>query len=116
FPDNVALGLGVAQIFNIPREVALRGMLQAQPDPGAMRIHNYVTPTGNNGHFVNGFAANEPTSTLNIWKRLVELGYPENDPLIIMNCRPDRVDRTEQFAHDFLPHIEIGTLIVVGNI
>lgn len=116
FPDNVALGLAVAKIFNIPKKVALRGMLKAQPDPGAMRIHTYESARGTKAHFVNGFAANEPTSSLKIWERLAELGYPSRDPLIIMNCRPDRVDRTEQFARDFLPHLKIGTLLVVGNV
>lgn len=116
FPDNVALALGVAQIFNIPREIALRGMLKAQADPGAMRIHTYTAPTGSQAYFVNGFAANEPTSTLKIWERLVQLGYPASNPIIIMNCRADRVDRTEQFAKDFLPYLSIGTLVVVGEI
>lgn len=116
FPDNVALGLGVAEIFDIPKNVALRGMLKAQPDPGAMRIHQYVASTSQQAYFVNGFAANEPTSTLNIWNRVVQLGYPAVNPLVIMNCRADRVDRTEQFAEDFLPYIEIGTLLVVGEV
>lgn len=116
FPDNVALGLGVAQIFNIPQDLALRGMLKAQADPGAMRIYAYTAPSGNKAHFVNGFAANEPTSSLKIWERLVQLGYPAANPLLIMNCRADRVDRTEQFAEDFLPYISIGTLLLVGDI
>lgn len=116
FPDNVALALGVASLFEIPKRVALRGMLKAQPDPGAMRIHSYEAKTGRHAYFVNAFAANEPTSSLNIFKRLLQLGYPARDPLIIMNCRADRVDRTEQFARDFLPYIHIGTLIVVGEI
>lgn len=116
FPDNVALGLGVAKIFNIPTHRALRGMLKAQPDPGAMRIHQYTAATNKSAYFVNGFAANEPTSSLKIWERLIQLGYPEKNPLIVMNCRADRVDRTEQFAEDFLPYIQIGTLLVVGEI
>lgn len=116
FPDNVALGLGVAEIFEIPTDLALRGMLQAQPDPGAMRIHQYIAPSGQHAHFVNGFAANEPTSSLNIWDRLSSLNYPTSNPIIIMNCRADRVDRTEQFAADFLPYINIGILLVVGEI
>src|SRR5699024_12448887 len=83
FPDNVALGLGVAKIFNIPTHRALRGMLKAQPDPGAMRIHQYTAATNKNAYFVNGFAANEPTSSLKIWERLIQLGYPEKNPLIV---------------------------------
>ena len=32
-----------------------------------------------------------------------------------MNCRADRVDRTEQFARDVLPRLDIGTLVLIGE-
>lgn len=114
FPDNVALALGVAEALDIPEEQALKGMLKTEPDPGAMRIKKYY---GNDsyGYFVNGFAANDPTSTVRIWERVQEQGYPTADPLVIMNCRADRVDRTFQFADDVLPHIETGSLLVIGE-
>ncbi|MDQ0338519.1 poly-gamma-glutamate synthase PgsB/CapB [Caldalkalibacillus uzonensis] len=111
FPDNAAIALAVAQALGIDEETAKRGMLKAHPDPGALR----VLPLGDHSFFVNGFAANDAASTLNIWQRIQELGYPTADPMVIMNCRPDRVDRTEQFAADVLPHIETDILVLVGQ-
>lgn len=114
FPDNASLALGVAQALGIDEDTAFRGMLNAPPDPGAMRILPLMdakTP----GHFVNGFAANDAASTLNIWKRVKEIGYPTDEPIIIMNCRADRVDRTIQFAEDVLPYIEASDLVLIGE-
>lgn len=114
FPDNASLALGVAQALGIDEDTAFRGMLNAPPDPGAMRILPLMdakTP----GHFVNGFAANDAASTLNIWKRVKEIGYPTDEPIIIMNSRADRVDRTIQFAEDVLPYIEASDLVLIGE-
>src|SRR5699024_10475787 len=57
----------------------------------------------------------EPTSTLNISKQNNDLGYPADKPIIVMNCRADRVDRTKQFAKDVLPQMDIGKLVVIGE-
>ncbi|WP_054948668.1 poly-gamma-glutamate synthase PgsB [Numidum massiliense] len=114
FPENAALALGVARALGIKKEVALQGMLNAHPDPGALRI----LPLGNPdepAYFVNAFAANDAASTLNIWDRVVSLGYPKEKPVVIMNCREDRVDRSEQFAEDVLPHLPIDTLVLIGE-
>ena len=66
FPDNASLALAVAEALGIDEKTAFRGMLNAHPDPGAMRITKFgdaKQPT----FFVNGFAANDASSTLNIW-------------------------------------------------
>lgn len=115
FPENAALALAVAQALNIDEQTAFRGMKNAHPDPGAMRI----TQIGNEivkGYFVNGFAANDPESTLSIWYKVCEKGYDVENPIVVMNCREDRVDRTKQFAKDVLPHMKIGTLISIGRL
>ncbi|SFI61164.1 poly-gamma-glutamate synthase PgsB [Thermoflavimicrobium dichotomicum] len=114
FPENASLALAVAEALGIDEETAFRGMLNAHPDPGAMRILALDT-SDHPPYFVNGFAANDAASTLNIWERVKMLGYPTEDPIVIMNCRPDRVDRTEQFAHDVLPHMQIDTLVLIGT-
>lgn len=114
FPDNASLALAVAEAIGIDEKTARQGMLNAPPDPGAMRI----SPIGHSkepSYFVNGFAANDASSTLNIWKRVEEVGYPTKEPIVIMNCRADRVDRTEQFARDVLPFIPMKTLVVIGE-
>ncbi|MDA2178519.1 poly-gamma-glutamate synthase PgsB [Bacillus cereus] len=114
FPDNASIALAVAEAMGINEETAFRGMLNAQPDPGAMRITRFgetVEPS----YFVNGFAANDASSTLRIWERVSSFKYSEKAPIIIMNCRADRVDRTEQFARDVLPYIEAEILLAIGE-
>jgi poly-gamma-glutamate synthase PgsB/CapB len=114
FPDNASIALAVAEAMGINEEIAFRGMLNAQPDPGAMRITRFgetVEPS----FFVNGFAANDASSTLRIWERVSSFKYSEKAPIIIMNCRADRVDRTEQFAKDVLPYIEAEILLAIGE-
>src|SRR5699024_8022049 len=56
-----------------------------------------------------------PSSTINIWNRILEQGYSSENSIVVMNCRNDRVDRTIQFVEDVLPHLEISTLIVIGT-
>ncbi|ASF40413.1 poly-gamma-glutamate synthase PgsB [Halobacillus halophilus] len=114
FPQNAALSLAVADILEIDREVALRGMLTAPVDPGAMRVHRFGKKRAPK-YFFNGFAANDITSTLNIWERIQELDYPTDEKTVIMNCRSDRVERTIDFAERVLPHIDMDNLIVMGE-
>ncbi len=115
FPDNASITLAVAEALNIDKETALRGMLNAQPDPGAMRVLPFMDKR-EPCFFVNGFAANDAASTLNIWRRIQTTSYPHHDPIIIMNCREDRVDRTELFARDVLPHIQAERLVLIGEV
>ncbi|MDC7778936.1 MULTISPECIES: poly-gamma-glutamate synthase PgsB [Priestia] len=114
FPDNASLALAVAEALDIPEEIAFRGMLNAHPDPGAMRITKFGNPKAP-AFLVNGFAANDAASTLRIWERVGEIGYSVDSPIVIMNCRPDRVDRTEQFARDVLPYIKTDILVLIGE-
>lgn len=111
FDHNVAVALTAARALGISDEVAFEGMLNAHPDPGALTIKD----AGMGAKFVNGFAANEPQSTLEIWELMQDLGYECQDPIVVMNCRPDRVDRTRQFIRDFFPHIPNMTLVVIGE-
>ncbi|KHE72779.1 poly-gamma-glutamate synthase PgsB, partial [Halobacillus sp. BBL2006] len=114
FPQNAALALAVADILEIDREVALKGMLKAPVDPGAMRVHRFGKKRAPK-YFFNGFAANDVTSTLNIWERILELDYPSDESTIVMNCRSDRVERTIDFAEKVLPYIEMDRLIIMGE-
>lgn len=115
FPDNASLALAVGQALGIDTETCFRGMIKANPDPGAMRIIK-IGNSNLNSYFINGFSANDPESTLKIWKRVCEMDYNSTDPIVVINCRPDRVDRTKQFARDVIPYMEIETLIAIGNI
>lgn len=105
------MALAAARALGISDEVALRGMRKAHPDPGALRIQKIRK----DAVFVNAFAANEPSSSLDIWNLVTETDYPWKNPIVVMNCRPDRVDRTQQFIRDFFPLIPNLTLCVIGE-
>ncbi|MCH5198144.1 MAG: poly-gamma-glutamate synthase PgsB [Oscillospiraceae bacterium] len=111
FAHNCSVALAAARAMGIPDEVAFRGMLKADPDPGALSFQEIRK----NAVFVNGFAANEPSSSLEIWEDLKTTDYPLENPIVVMNCRPDRVDRTHQFIKDFFPYIPNLTLVVIGE-
>ncbi len=95
--ENVALALRVCEDLGVSRATALQGMWTAKPDPGAMTAHE-MDFFGRKINFVNGFAANDPESTLQIWKMALER-YPDVEKRIaIFNCRADRPDRSQQLG------------------
>lgn len=114
FAEHVALVYALTDHLGISRDDALAGMRAAAADPYATRL----VPVGGPGQpalFVNAFPANDPVSTLMLWQHLREQGHPEEKLVVIMNCRADRVARTQQFASDVLPHLPIDTLVVLGE-
>lgn len=113
FPENIAIALAVAKALNIDKDTALRGLLNANPDPGALMIH--PLDDKRSAHFVNAFAANDPNSTLMIWQHIGTMGYQTENSMVIVNCRRDRVDRTLQMAEDVLPNMNIDILVAVGE-
>ncbi|MGL4009747.1 poly-gamma-glutamate synthase PgsB [Staphylococcus nepalensis] len=114
FPDNVAIAMGVAEALGINRETALKGMLNAPPDVGAVEI-KYFNANNSTNVYVNAFAANEPQSTKAILAKVESYNYPYQKKVIILNCRSDRVDRTRQFVENFITEIEFDTLICTGK-
>lgn len=113
FPENIAIALAVAKALDINKATALRGILNANPDPGALMIYplDNKSPT----YFVNGFAANDPNSTRMIWEHIKAIGYPTENPMVIVNCRPDRVERSVQLAEEVLPNMDIDILVAMGE-
>jgi poly-gamma-glutamate synthase PgsB/CapB len=112
--EHVALTLAVTRHLGIPDDVAIGGMRAAPPDPFATRL----LPIGNPDDpalFVNAFPANDPESTLGVWRHVLDRGHPEEGLVVIMNCREDRIARTQQFADDVLPALPIDTLVVTGH-
>ena len=109
FPANAVIAYEVANALGISRDVAEAGMLKANPDPGALRIVDVKDPRI---VFVNGFAANEPSSSIAIWERMESKGLTDDRVVVLFNGRPDRVDRTEQFIRDFFPKLPQGTVLI----
>ncbi|MBA7512189.1 Capsule biosynthesis protein CapB [subsurface metagenome] len=114
FKENVSVALRVNKHFGVKEDVALRGMLKANPDPGALKIFK-LTKEGKIIFFVNAFAANDRCSALLIWEKVKKIFDLNNLPVIgIINSREDRALRAIQFAHILAKEIILSKIILVG--
>lgn len=98
FKENVAIALAVAALSGIDRETALAGMLDAAPDPGALTVHRHALAGDRRIVFANIFAANDPESTLMNFELLLERGQLVDPLNLVINCRPDRLERNGQMG------------------
>ena len=114
FKENVSIALQVNKILGVEKEIALRGMLKANPDPGALKILKLVKE-GKIIFFVNAFAANDRSSTLLIWEKVKKIFDLDNLPVIgIINGREDRVLRSIEFSRILATDIILSKIILVG--
>ena len=111
--ENVQLALAVCAEAGIPREVALKGMQNAHPDPGALKkyiIHDCEKTI----HFYNVFAANDPDSSAMIIN-LVTAHLTETEIIIIINTRSDRYFRSQQLV-DAVKPLHYDYLFLTGEL
>ncbi len=112
--ENVALALSVTSWFGIDPAVALKGMHEATPDPGALRVHRmevFGTPIT----FVNAFAANDPDSYKIIWERLAPWRQDGAKLVALVTCRKDRISRAEQLAHLIVNGVAADQYFICGE-
>jgi len=114
FKENVAIALKVAELLGIDRQTALTGMYEAPPDPGVLSVERYLTPEGKRLRFANVFAANDPESTLMNIEQLLDLGAVHRPLNVLINCRPDRVERNGQMGA-LVPHLAPDHVFVIGH-
>ena len=50
-----------------------------------------------------------------ILNKVESYNYPYNKKIIILNCRSDRIDRTQLFVEDFLEDVDYDVLICTGK-
>lgn len=94
FEENVRQALRVAELLNIDREVALRGMLKARPDVGMCGPFDVGQCL-----VINAFAANDPGSTRALFDKTVEERGMAGRPVwLLFNNRGDREFRLGEFA------------------
>ncbi|MFJ7020629.1 poly-gamma-glutamate synthase PgsB [Streptomyces sp. NPDC101117] len=114
FKENVAIALVVAELLGVERKVALQGMYDAPPDPGVLSVERYVAPDGKRLSFANVFAANDPESTLMNINQLLDLGAIRRPLNVVINCRPDRVERNGQMG-EIIPDLQPDNVFVIGH-
>ncbi|WP_234307782.1 poly-gamma-glutamate synthase PgsB [Streptomyces sp. NBRC 110035] len=114
FKENVAIALVVAELLGVEREVALQGMYDAPPDPGVLSVEKYVTEENKRLSFANVFAANDPESTLMNINQLLDLGAIRRPLNVVINCRPDRVERNGHMG-EIIPDLQPDHVFVIGH-
>ncbi|MET7983765.1 MULTISPECIES: poly-gamma-glutamate synthase PgsB [unclassified Streptomyces] len=114
FKENVAIALKVAELLGVERQTALQGMYDAPPDPGVLSVERYVTEEGKKLRFANVFAANDPESTLMNINQLLDLGAIHRPLNVVINCRPDRVERNGQMG-EIIPELDPDKVFVIGH-
>ncbi|GHD89101.1 poly-gamma-glutamate synthase PgsB [Streptomyces naganishii] len=114
FKENVAIALTVAELLGVDRETALQGMYDAPPDPGVLSVERYLTHEDKKLRFANVFAANDPESTLMNINQLLDLGAIHRPLNVVINCRPDRVERNGQMG-EIIPDLDPEHVFVIGH-
>lgn len=113
FKENIAIALAVAGMCGIEREAALRGMIESPPDPGTVAVDDYQVDDRRLS-FANLFAANDPSSTLMNIEQLAERGLITRPLNIVINCRPDRVERNGQMG-ELTGALKPDKIILIGE-
>jgi poly-gamma-glutamate synthase PgsB/CapB len=99
FSENIDLAYAVAKYLDIDDRVIAKGIDKAKHDIGHLKIWKfYVENKKKNLYFVNGFAANDPQSTLNLIAKIKEdLSFSSQRIYGFFNSRSDRAERTLQW-------------------
>jgi poly-gamma-glutamate synthase PgsB/CapB len=112
--ENVALALAVASALDVPRDVALEGMVRAAPDAGALREFP-IDFFGRRLVFVNGFAANDPVATERAWRLTLERHPRATTRVLVINCRLDRPDRSRQLGEALVDWPRADRYLLIGT-
>tara|TARA_B100001996_G_scaffold83597_2_gene61643 strand:- start:2002 stop:3183 length:1182 start_codon:yes stop_codon:yes gene_type:complete len=113
-PQNIAVALKVCDVLGVNKEIALDGMQNSQPDPGALVVNNVDFGRGK-VYFINSMAANDPVSTLQIWNIVKNMFSSKKYFTIYLNCRDDRRSRTQQLLELIYKNIKPQKAIIRGK-
>lgn len=112
--ENVELALKICVDLGVDRQLALRGMQLAHPDPGALTIER-IQMGRESFTVVNGFAANDPESTEKVWELAVERAGAGRTTIALINCRADRADRSQQLGSAVVGWTAADYYVVTGT-
>jgi poly-gamma-glutamate synthase PgsB/CapB len=113
FKENVAIALAVAELLGVNRTSALAGMWAAPPDPGVLAVKRYRHGE-TRLRVANVFAANDPESTLMNIEQLLDRGAIERPLHVVINCRPDRIERNAQMGA-LVSDIDPERVVLIGE-
>jgi poly-gamma-glutamate synthase PgsB/CapB len=113
FKENVAIAIAIADIVGIPRNVAMDGIVRADPDPGVLRMKE-LRILGKRVTWANLFAVNDRESMVVAMEKLVPYMTPETTTVGILNNRSDRERRAIQFAEVAVKDLSFNFLVTFG--
>ena len=113
FKENVAIALVVAELMEIPRDVAMRGMVRADPDPGVLRIKE-LRIGDKRVTWANLFAVNDRESMVAAMLKLDPYITADTTTVGILNNRTDRQRRAMQFADVGVRDLSFHRLVTFG--
>ena len=113
-PANIAVALDACKAAGVTREIAIKGMYKVQPDVGALISWDLLI-NKNKSKFINGMAANDPVSTLQIWEFVSSRYSSNSDTCIFFNSREDRPSRTHQMIQLTLDKIKPDYFFIRGD-
>ena len=111
--ENVALALDICVSLGIERTVALTEMKKSIPDEGVLRRFTIKT-RGKRIHFYNALAANDPESTLMIWKSVKSKVNEDEDLMLLLNSRRDRESRAIQLV-ELISQLSFTSIGLIGE-
>ena len=113
FKENITIALTIADIVGIPREVAMRGMIEAPPDPGVLRMKE-LRIGDKRVTWANLFAVNDRESMIAAMGKLDPYRADDTTVIGILNNRSDRERRAIQFADVAVNDLDFDRLVTFG--
>ena len=113
FKENVAIGVALAELLGIPHELAMKGMVEAAPDPGVLRMKE-LEIGGKHVTWANLFAVNDRESMTVAMEKLVPFMTEETITVGILNNRSDSERRAIQFADVAVNDLDFDRLVTFG--
>jgi poly-gamma-glutamate synthase PgsB/CapB len=113
FKENICIALAIADIVGIPRDLAMDGMVKADPDPGVLRMKDLAIG-GKRVTWANLFAFNDRESMVAAMEKLVPYITDETTTVGILNNRADRERRAMQFADVAAFDLSFHRLVTFG--
>jgi poly-gamma-glutamate synthase PgsB/CapB len=113
FKENVCIALAIGDLLGIPRDVAMDGMVKADPDPGVLRMKDLAIGD-KRVTWANLFAVNDRESMVAAMEKLAPYITDETTTVGILNNRADRERRAIQFADVAAFDLSFQRLVTFG--
>ena len=111
--ENVALALSICESLNVERSIALQAMKKTRPDEGVLKKFT-IQHNIHHVHFYNALAANDPESSILLWKKIKEKEGHQKSYMVLINSRKDRKERSEQLT-SAVSNLQFDKLLLTGE-